>query len=389
MKKRAPKQVYILGLVSLFNDISSEMLYPILPVFLTQVIGAPVYILGIMEGVAEGMSSFLKTFFGYLSDKLNKRKSFVLVGYALSCLSKFIIAFSNVWAVVFTGRVADKLGKGVRTGARDAMLLGYSDESNRGYVFGLHRSFDSAGAVVGPIIAVLLLSLWREDLRNIILIAAFPGLIGLLLFFFVKEVKVEKSETTKLRFWASVKSFPKNFKILLIGLALFSLGNSSDTFLILKSKNIGMSLTLVILAYVLYNFVYSAFSVPAGKIADKIGKTKVFLGGLILYALVYIGFAVNKSLWGVFLLFFIYGFYIAMTDGISKAIAGSIVDKERAGTAYGLMQTVIGLSTLLASVIGGFLWTLIGPYATFYFGSACAILAFFFLIVYFRTKEMA
>ena len=385
MKKKTPRQVYILGLVSLFNDISSEMLYPILPVFLTQVIGAPVYVLGIIEGFAEGSASFLKTYFGFLSDKLNKRKGFVFAGYFLSACSKLIIALSNLWGVVFAGRLTDKLGKGLRTGARDAMLLGYSDESNRGYIFGLHRSFDSAGAVVGPLIALLLLGIWNDSLRTIIFIAVIPGFIGLILFSFVKEVTFEKS-AKPIKFFASIKTFPKNFKVLLTGLAIFSLGNSSDTFLILKSKDIGLSITMVIMAYIIYNAVYSGFSVMAGKLADRVGKTKIFFWGLLIYAVVYIGFALNTSFAGVFILFFIYGFYIAMTDGIAKAIAGSLVQKEESGTAFGLMQTVIGLSTLLASIIGGFLWSLVSPESTFYFGAVCAAAAFVYLAVNFRPS---
>lgn len=380
-KTKIPRQVYVLGLVSLFNDVASEMLYPVLPIFLTTVLGAPVYIIGIMEGIAEGTSSFLKTFFGYLSDKLNKRKPFVFIGYGLSAISKIIIAAANHWGLVFTGRVADRLGKGVRTAARDSMLLSYSNEQNRGKVFGLHRAMDSAGAVLGPLIGLLLLSVFQTPLRTILVAAAVPGLLGLLLFFFVKESKVEQRAVRELNFWSSLKGFSRNFKVFLVGLGLFSLGNSSDTFLILKSKQIGLSLTVVILAYVLYNAFYSLFSEPAGVIADKIGALKVFLIGLLIYALVYFGFALNTSELGVFVLFGIYGFYIAMTDGVAKALVGSFVTQEQSGTAYGLIQTVMGIFTLLASLIGGFIWSLISPAATFYFGSLCAGLAFVFLLV--------
>ncbi len=383
---KIPKQVYILGFVSLFNDIASEMLYPVLPIFLTQVLGAPVFVIGIMEGIAEGSASVLKTFFGYLSDKLNKRKPFVFNGYALSSLSKLIIAIASTWWLVFIGRVMDKLGKGVRTAARDSMLLGYSNEANRGLVFGLHRGMDSAGAVLGPLIGLLLLSVFQTPLRTILVAAAIPGLLGLFLFFLVKEVKAPNATIHKLTIWASVKGFPRNFKLFLLGLAIFSLGNSSDTFLILKSKQIGLSITVVILAYVLYNAFYSLFSTPAGIIADKIGAMKVFLIGLVLYALVYWGFAINTSEIGVFLLFGIYGFYIAMTDGIAKALVGSFVTQEQSGTAYGLIQTVMGLFTLLASLIGGFLWSLVSPSSTFYFGALCAILAFVFFLISFRAK---
>ena len=385
-KEKIPKQVYVLGFVSLFNDIASEMLYPVLPIFLTQVLGAPVFVIGIMEGIAEGTSSILKTFFGYLSDKLNRRKPFVFGGYGLSAISKIMIAVSNSWGLVFAGRVTDRLGKGVRTASRDAMLLGYSNKKNRGLVFGVHRSMDSAGAFIGPLIGLLLLSVFNTPLRTILLAAAIPSVLGLFLFLFVKEVKAPVTTVRKLTIWASIKGFSKDFKLFLIGLALFSLGNSSDTFLILKSKQIGLSITIIILAYVLYNACYSLFSTPAGIIADKIGAMKVFMIGLLLYALVYCGFALNTSEIGVFALFAVYGFYIAMTDGVAKSLVGSFVTQEQSGTAYGLVQTVMGLSTLAASIVGGFIWSLISPSATFYFGALCAALSFVFFIICFGKK---
>jgi MFS family permease len=247
---------------------------------------------------------------------------------------------------------------------------------------------DSAGAVIGPLIGLLLLGVFNTPLRTILVAAAIPGFLGLFLFLLVKEVKAEKTTVRKLTIWASIKGFSKEFKLFLLGLAIFSLGNSSDTFLILKSKQIGLSVTVVILAYVLYNAFYTLFSTPAGIIADKIGAMKVFLIGLVLYAFVYCGFALNTSEIGVFVLFAVYGFYIAMTDGIAKALVGSFVTQEQAGTAYGLIQTVMGLFTLLASVIGGFIWSLISPSATFYFGALCAALAFVFFFICFRKKAM-
>jgi MFS family permease len=376
MLKKIPGSVYILGAVSFFNDVASEMLYPVMPIFLTQVLGAPVAVVGLIEGVAEGSAAVFKTIFGRWSDRLGKRKPFVFSGYSASALSKAIIAFSSLWGIVFAGRVIDKFGKGLRTGARDALLLDASNEKNRGLVFGVHRTMDSAGAVVGPLIALLLLQLFNNNIRTILYIAVIPSLIGVLLVSFVRETKkpIEKVRATPLP-QLSFKTLPRELKIFLIAYGLFAFGNSSDSFLILRSKNLGLSLSLVVLAYVVYNVVYSLGSTPAGILADKIGPKRVFIAGLIIYILVYAGFAFNKSTAGIWGLFAIYGLYIALTDGVSKALIGQYIGQKEAGGIYGLLQTITGIGILLASVIGGTLWTIIGPWATFAFGAGFAIMA--------------
>jgi MFS family permease len=376
MLKKIPGSVYILGAVSFFNDVASEMLYPVMPIFLTQVLGAPVAVVGLIEGVAEGSAAVFKTVFGRWSDRLGKRKPFVFSGYSASAVSKIIIAFSNLWGVVFVGRVIDKFGKGLRTGARDALLLDASNEKNRGLVFGFHRAMDSAGAVVGPLIALLLLQLFNNNIRTILYIAVVPSLVGVMLVSFVRETKkpakkVRAVSLPKLSF----KTLPRELKIFLIAYGLFAFGNSSDSFLILRSKNLGLSLSLVVLAYVVYNVVYSLSSTPAGILSDKTSPKRVFVAGLIIYVLVYTGFAFNKSTAGIWVLFAVYGLYIALTDGVSKALIGQYISQEEAGGIYGLLQTITGIGILLASVIGGILWTVIGPWATFAFGAGFAIMA--------------
>src|SRR3989338_269196 len=380
---KIPRPVLFLGLISFFNDIASEMLYPVMPIFLTQILGAPVYIVGIIEGIAEGASSFLKTVFGVWSDRIQKRKPFVFAGYLSSAVAKIIIAGASSWPTVFLGRLTDRFGKGLRTGARDALLLESASTGNRGFIFGLHRSMDSMGAVIGPLIALFLLNIFNNDIRQILYIAVIPSFIGLFFFIFIKEAK-KKVVTTELKFSFSLKNLSGRLKLFIVIMAIFSLGNSSDTFLILRAKDLGMSLTFVILAYTVYNFFYAAFSVPAGRFADKIGAKKVFALGLLIYSFVYISFALNGNSLFVWPLFAVYGLYIALTDGVSKALVGTLIKKENAGTAYGVMQTVVSLSTLLASVIGGFLWTAINPSATFIFGAACALTAFAILIKHYR-----
>jgi MFS family permease len=386
MFKKIPGSVYILGAVSFFNDMASEMLYPVMPIFLTQVLGAPVAVVGLIEGVADGSAAIFKTIFGRWSDRLGKRKPFVFSGYLASALSKIIIALSNLWGIVFVGRVIDKFGKGIRTGARDALLLDASNDKNRGLVFGTHRSMDSAGAVVGPLIALLLLQLFDGNIRKILYVAVIPSLIGVVLISFVREtkqsktVKIDVTPLPKLNF----KSLPRELRIFLVASGLFAVGNSSDSFLILRSKNLGLSLSLVILAYVVYNIVYTLTSVPAGSLADKIGPKRVYITGIIIYILVYAGFAINRTTNGIWGLFAVYGLYIALTDGVSKALVGKYVNKKEAGGIYGLLQTINSIGVLLASIIGGILWTTIGSWATFTFGAAFALLS---LIVFIYSAQ--
>jgi MFS family permease len=386
MFKKIPGSVYILGAVSFFNDMASEMLYPVMPIFLTQVLGAPVAVVGLIEGVADGSAAIFKTIFGRWSDRLGKRKPFVFSGYLASALSKIIIALSNLWGIVFVGRVIDKFGKGIRTGARDALLLDASNDKNRGLVFGTHRTMDSAGAVVGPLIALLLLQLFDGNIRKILYVAVIPSLIGVVLISFVREtkqsktVKIDVTPLPKLNF----KSLPRELRIFLVASGLFAVGNSSDSFLILRSKNLGLSLSLVILAYVVYNIVYTLTSVPAGSLADKIGPKRVYITGIIIYILVYAGFAINRTTNGIWGLFAVYGLYIALTDGVSKALVGKYVNKKEAGGIYGLLQTINSIGVLLASIIGGILWTTIGSWATFTFGAAFALLS---LIVFIYSAQ--
>ncbi len=373
--RKIPRTVYLLGLVSLFNDMASEMLYPIMPIFLTDILHAPVFVVGIIEGVAEGSSALFKTWFGYLSDKLQRRKPFVVAGYGSSTIAKVIIAFAQTWPLVFLGRFVDRFGKGLRTGAKDAMLLEQAGDDNKGLVFGVHRSMDSAGAVLGPLIALLLLQAFPENIRLVLYIATIPSLFALLLFFFIKETK-KKLKTGK-DFQFGFHDLPRQFIVFLVGMALFSLGNSSDTFLILRSKDLGLSISTVILVYVFYNLIYTLLSTPAGSISDKIGTRKVFLTGIVIYALVHLGFAFNTNTQLIWLLFGVYGLYIAFTDAVAKAFIGSFIPAEKAGTAYGLLQTVTSIFTLFASVIAGALWSAFSPQMTFLFSSTCAILSLF------------
>lgn len=380
------KNVFILGLVSLFTDISSEMIYPLVPIFLTSVLGAPVAIVGLIEGIAESTASILKTFSGWLSDKFEKRKPFVLGGYSLSALGKLLLGVAFVWPTVLMARFVDRLGKGVRTSARDALIADETDPASRGKAFGLHRAMDSTGAVIGPLIALLLMAVLKEQYRLIFLLAFFPAALGVaLLFFFVKEKRrqiLSSTEAPRL----SLAGFDKNFKTLLLIIVVFGLGNSSDVFLILRAKNLGLSVTLVVLAYVLYNVVYASFSVPAGVLSDKVGRKKLIIGGFLVFSAVYFAFALVSESFYVWPLFAIYGLYIAATEGVSRALVTDMVAPEKRGTALGLYHTAVGLVAFVASFIAGLLWTYIGPSAPFIYGGLTALSAAL-LFIFFMLAE--
>ena len=395
LTKKIPGSVWILGVVSFFNDMASEMLYPLLPIFITQVLGAPVAILGLIDGVAEGAAAGFKVLFGHWSDRLGRRRPFVFYGYLASAASKVVVAMSTTWGLVFVGRLLDKFGKGVRTGARDALLLSASNSKNRGLVFGVQQSLDSAGAVAGPLLALVLLHSFGNDIRTVLYIAFIPSVIAVLVVSFVREALTKSAPTAKSGETSepvaqtgtaiesavatprlTLRSLPRELRIFLFASGLFALGNSSDSFLILRAKGVGLSISLVILAYVLYNVVYSVASTPAGILADRLGPKRVYIAGMVVYVIVYLGFAINRSAMGVWVLFAIYGLYIALTDSVSRALVGSfITDQNEAAGIYGLLQTVISAGLVLASIIGGVLWSTVGAWATFSFASGCAIAA--------------
>ena len=381
--KKLPRAVVVLGLVSFFNDLASEMIYPIVPIFLTTILHASVPIIGLIEGIAEATASISKYLFGAYSDYLRKRKIFVTLGYSFGAVSKLLIGFASVWQFVLFARFIDRLGKGLRTAPRDSLLLEEATPENKGFIFGFHRAFDSLGAVFGPLLALLALYLLKENLRLTFYLAFIPAAVAIfLLIIFVKEKKSqearEKREFVKIN-WSALK--PK-LKLFIIISFIFALGNSSDTFLLLNAKNLGLSVTAVVLTYVLYNISQTAFATPAGYFADKLGAKNIFTVGLIVFAIVYLLFGLVKNPAWLWILFPIYGIYIAATDGVSKAYIAEFITEEESGTFFGAYYTLTAVGTLFASIIGGLLWSLISPSATFLYGSAAAALACILLITF-------
>jgi MFS family permease len=359
------------------------MIYPIVPIFLTSVLHTAIPVVGLIEGIAEATASITKFLFGWYSDYMQRRKPFVIGGYSLGAVSKVLTGLAYIWPLVLFARFIDRLGKGMRTAARDSLLLENSTLTNRGFIFGFHRAFDSLGAVVGPLIALLLLALLKDNIRLTFFIASIPAFFAiLLLFFFVNETK-----TPRVVHKVSFKHFhlgliDRHLKIFLLISFLFSAGNSSDAFLLLLAKNLGLTTTLVVLVYVLYNISQTVFATPLGGLSDKIGPKKVYAGGLLVFAIVYFFFgSIHTTLW-MWFLFPVYGIYIAATDGVSKAYISEFITKEKSGTYFGAYYTVTAFGTFLASFIGGMLWEKISPGSTFYYGSLMAFLAFIVFTIY-------
>lgn len=387
MFKKVPRNVWVLGIVSFFNDLASEMIYPIVPIFLTSVLGTPVAIVGLIEGVAEATASITKFFFGAYSDYVGKRKVFVTTGYSFAGVSKLLIALASTWPLVLFARFIDRLGKGLRTAARDSLLLENSTQENRGYIFGIHRALDSLGAVVGPLVALVLLAVFKDNLRVTFFFAIIPAVIAVfLLIIFVKEKsskKLIRQTVQKKKFFRiDVSSIQPRLKLFLFISFLFALGNSADSFLLLRVKDLGLATTAVVLAYVLYNVTQTLFSTPLGRLADIIGARRVFAGGLVVFASVYFFFGIIDSTYWIWVLFPIYGIYIAATDGVSKAYISEFITPDVSGNFFGAYHMLNAVGNFTASFIGGVLWSVFSPSATFYYGSVMAAGAFVILLIF-------
>jgi len=387
MKSKISKQVFIIGLVSLFTDIASEMLYPVTPIFLTTVLGSSMAVVGLIEGIAEITAGLLKGYFGNLSDKLGKRSIFVVLGYGISALAKPLPGIFQNIAVVLTSRVSDRVGKGIRTAPRDALLASYSN-GNSGAVFGFHRAMDTLGAAIGPVVALTLLSIYPDNFQLIFLAAFVPSVIAIAFTLIVKDnstsakVKVHKNY---LEFW---KSAPGQYKQILILIVIFSFVNSSDVFLILKSQNISKSSSLAIFGYVFYNIIYAAASYPLGGLADKLGKQKVFSFGLMIFSIVYFGFALFDNINLIWILFALYGIYAASTEGISKAWISDLIPNEQRGSAIGLLTMLSSFSVMLGSFLTGILWDQFGSSIPFLISAIISLVIGILLIVENRIKKL-
>ena len=386
-QKIITRTVWLLSLVSLFNDIASEMLIPVMPMFLKQ-IGFSIVLIGVLEGIAEAIAGLSKSYFGKRSDVRGRRLPFIQLGYTLSALSKPMMAMFVYPLWIFFARTLDRLGKGVRTAARDAMLSDEATPATKGRVFGFNRSMDTMGAVLGPAIALLFLYYFPDNYRRLFLWSIIPGLLVILLTGLIKEKKPLQSEPANnnkrsisdvFAFVGYWKSSSTEYKKLVTGLLLFALFNSSDIFLLLKMKETGLGDTAILGVYIFYNLMYAIFAYPVGILADKIGLKKIFLAGLAVFAIVYTGFALNNSLLIFFLLFVLYGLYAAATDGISKAWITNIVDKKDIATAIGTYTGFQSICTFIASSLCGLLWFKFGARDTFLITAGITLIVIVYL----------
>lgn len=381
-----PRNVFNLGLASFFTDISSEMVYPLLPIFLTTVLGASAGFVGLVEGIAESTASLLKLISGWLSDKLKKRKALILGGYGLSALSRPLIALATQPWHILVNRFIDRVGKGIRTSPRDALLADSVAKSELGRSFGLQRALDNTGAFIGPALAFLILTCVSKDLRYLFWWACLPAFLSLIVLIWgVKEKAPQIMATVKaavpadlpwrekLRIWR--QEFSPTFKGYLLILLVFSLGNSSDAFLLLRAKELGIALALTPLLWLCFSLVKALLSVPGGTLSDRIGRRQVLIAGWLIYALAYAGFALAKTALAAWLLFLFYGLYFALNEGVERAFIADLSRPDQRGTAYGIYNFTIGIMALPASLLMGLIWQKAGSSAAFFFGSALAGIA--------------
>ncbi|MCZ2109567.1 MAG: MFS transporter [Dehalococcoidia bacterium] len=368
------RPVWILSLVSFFADFSSEMVYPIIPLFITGTLGAPALAVGVVEGVAEGTANITKLISGRWADRFGARKPFVVAGYGLAAVGKLILGVATAWPIALVGRTSDRFGKGIRGAPRDALLADFTDDRNRGRVFGFHRSMDTLGAVVGPLVGLAFLEAGVQ-LRWVILLAVVPGIASVFVLKWLPERRPEPVAPGAERHVRGVSALPMSFYLLLGVMTVFMVGNSSDAFLILRSKDLGLSTTLVVLAYVCYNLVYTGLSFPAGVISDRVPRGWLMVAGMLVFAGVYLGFAQANRDWVVWPLFATYGVYIALTDGVSKALVADLAPKDIRSSAMGLFQGITGFAALAASIAAGVLWDQVSDRAPFALGAGCALVA--------------
>jgi MFS family permease len=396
--KKLPRNVWAVSLTSFFMDVSSEMVINIIPLFLANVLGVQTAVIGLIEGLAEATASILKLFSGWLSDKLGARKWLAVLGYGFSAFTKPFFYIANSWGVIAGVRWADRVGKGIRTAPRDALVADSVTKETRGLAFGFHRAMDTAGAMFGLVIAGVIvwlaqannLDLTRPTFQTIVLFSLIPAFLAVLsLMIGAKDVPV-KREAELPKF--SIRSMGKPFMTYLVIVGVFTLGNSSDAFLVLRAQNLGVSVIGILLMLVVFNLLYSSISIPAGSLSDRVGRRRLIIGGWLVYALIYFGFAISGQAWQVWVLYVVYGLYYGLAYGTANALVADLVPAHLRGTAYGTYNAVIGVLALPSSVIAGLLWqgagrwAGFGPSAPFFFGAALALLAAI-LMAFWMPKE--
>ena len=382
------RNVFFLGVVSFLTDVSSEMIFTLIPLFLSNVLGAATTIIGLVGGLSESFDALFRIFSGWFSDRIGKRKPLAVAGYSISAIAKPFMYLASTWGIVLGVRFGDRVGKGIRTSSRDALIADSVVPDERGKSFGLHRTMDTSGAVLGLVIAAIViyfvqgggLELSLESYRWLVLIGIVPAVLAVVVLVrFVKERERKPVPGTISRPGFSlpglIAGFDTRFKLFLVVMALFTLGNSSDFFVILRAQNMGACVFNIVLMLILFNATYAAVALPAGRLSDRLGRKRVIAIGWGVYALVYLGFALASQIWQVWLLFAGYGVYYGMVEGAARAFVADLVPAEKRGTAYGLYHGTVGITLLPASLIAGWMWQAYSPQTPFFFGAGLAAAA--------------
>ena len=383
--------IFFIGLVSFFTDISTEMVYPLIPLYLTSAFGATPALVGLIEGIAESLASLLKVFSGYLTDRFQKKKLIAFSGYAPGLLYKLALIFAGSWLGVLGARVIDRIGKGIRTSPRDVLVSESAGSENMGKAFGLHKALDMFGAGLGILIVYILMrsSGGSYDYKRLFALSMIPAVLGLFMFIFVKEKKQAGERANREPFWKNISKIDVQLKLYLLVVFIFTLGNSSNAFLILKAKASGFDETNVILLFLIYHVVAAALSMPLGKLSDIIGRKNLLVPGYIIFALCYFGFAFAGTKPAMLAVFASYGVYTAMITGVERAFVAEIAPRDLKGTMLGLHSTVAGIALLPASVIAGLLWNIFGDVVPFVFGACMSVIAAALLLAFMKGRKPA